>query len=328
MPGAMQVEVPPTSQHPLVHVEPAQHAWDGPPQGWQTPARQAPPFEQTSPGQHGWVGPPHCAQLPWLQLVLGAVQVLFAQHGWPAPPHAPQVVPPCVQTRPPAVHWPPGQQVWVAPPHMPQLPFEQVPPRPVHGMPDGTQALLTQQPPEPQVLPAQQGSPRPPQGPQRFAPPLQTRFAEHCRPPQHVCPAPPQLTHWFCRQTVFEPRQAPPAQQGALRLPQAAVPPAVAPPAVAPPPMAPPPVAAPPPRSPPPAPPATSPPPAPPAAVPPASPPPEPPSDSTTTLLQEHPVTHRAVVTRGSRTRMNLPRFSAALNSTKRARGWSHHPFT
>ena len=97
-------------------------------------ATQQPPSEHKLPEQHGWLMPPHAVhvdappKVPAVQLVILAVQALFAQHCMPAPPQ------------------------------VPPAPFEHVPPPAEVGQAVALakQAPLAQQPPSEHALPAQQ----------------------------------------------------------------------------------------------------------------------------------------------------------------------------
>jgi hypothetical protein len=83
-----------------------------------------------------------------------------------------------------------AQQGWPAPPQLPQLPIEHVMLMVGHIEPELVQTFATQQPPEPQVVFAQHGSPGPPQAVQTRPPPppgaLQMSLASHARPAQQA----------------------------------------------------------------------------------------------------------------------------------------------
>lgn len=133
-----------------------------PPQAAQVPVVAAPFAWQTFPGeqvavppvvvlaQHGCVSPPQATQLDVpppvaaRQTVPGAVQRLVPQHGLSRPPQVPQA---------PAAQVP----VMFALQTTPAALQVAAPPPPPAG---------TQHPPSRQKLPAQQGSPEPPQGSQ------------------------------------------------------------------------------------------------------------------------------------------------------------------
>ena len=105
--------------------------------------------------------PPHVAQFPvcWSQPSVVPVHMLLAQHGWPMPPQVAQVLVIWSQPSVAPVQLSLAQQGCPMAPHG-QTPF-------MHAPPPGHEAMQLppcslQQPLE-QALPAQHGSPRPPQ---------------------------------------------------------------------------------------------------------------------------------------------------------------------
>jgi hypothetical protein len=115
---------------------------------------------------------------------------LSAQHASFKPPHAWQR--PLLHTIPPAVHTSRAQQGWLAPPQVPHEPALQIPPKLGQVEPAPVQTLFTQQPPLPQLPPAQQASPAAPQG--RQMPLLHTDAAAvHVFPVQQASPSAPQV---------------------------------------------------------------------------------------------------------------------------------------
>jgi len=70
--------------------------------------------------------------------------------------------------------------------------------------PEAIQILLSQQPPAPQLFPAQQGCPTPPQGAHVAVVlvPLQPKPALHVEPEQQGWPLPPHATHWLLTQAA------------------------------------------------------------------------------------------------------------------------------
>src|SRR5207302_365475 len=146
------------------------------PEATQVPASQQPPPPHLLPGQQACPGAPHCAHAPLVQVA----------PFWHIAPSARQ--PPLSQQPPLQVLL--VQQAWPLPPQVPQLPFMHVPPTVGQVEPDPVQTLLTQQPPEAQLLAAQQASPGSPQWVHTLAG-LQTSLASQTRPGQQFWPAPP-----------------------------------------------------------------------------------------------------------------------------------------
>jgi hypothetical protein len=113
-----------------------------------------------SPAQQGCAAPPHAAHWLFWQTTPDAVHSPLppgppGQHASPAPPH--DVHEPAWQTTLPAVQVMPVQHACALAPQFPHEPLAQVPPMVGHAEPVPTQLPFTQQPPPPQVSPAQQG---------------------------------------------------------------------------------------------------------------------------------------------------------------------------
>lgn len=244
------------SQHPPPpHWLPSQQGWPAPPQAVQVvfvlharpdavqKSAAAPP-----PAQQAWFWPPHDVQAPPVQVPTPPPQVvpaptqvapaqqppsqeLVAQHGWPGAPQLTKAPP--TQTAPAALevpagahrpvaeskHAPPAQPVlahggWNGPPQVLQVPMEQTSVAPL------------------QVVPPQQGCPRPPQpahwpvARQRSPRPQAEPVARHTLVPvasqqpvvqllcaQHGWPTVPQAKHTPARHDVPAP-QVSPVQHG------------------------------------------------------------------------------------------------------------------
>lgn len=170
----------PRTQQPSVQLLAAQQGWLLLPQGWQLGGLPLPALSQTvveavqvaafmapvpeivPPGQQACVTPP---QLPRHTAAVGPAQVLL------------------LGSQQPSVQRLALQQLWPAPPQATQLPLLQILSVP-QVLPSGTQTLLMQQAPPPQVDPGQQALPGAPQL-VHVAPPLQNRPLLHACRKQH-----------------------------------------------------------------------------------------------------------------------------------------------